>query len=270
MIDSNIDRGRDRDRDRQDIDRSGGYGGAWASVYDRVFEHGGALEAEALGSLVAPESRIVELGAGTGRVAIPLARAGHTVRAVEVSSAMVDRLRDNLGAEDASTRARTTVVDADMRDHSEPSGSADLVVCVLGSISCLPDPADREGVVRRASSWLAPGGHLVVEAYDRATAVGRFGIEPLPVVTERPDGARLTSTYRLDTAADTWSVAHRWEEPRSVTQFDERVAFVEPDELAAWAEDAGLERVALLGDWYGTPYEAGENPLWVAVLRRPA
>lgn len=260
----------DVEQDRLDVDRSGGYGDAWASVYDRVFEVGGAVEAEALGSLLAPGSHVVELGAGTGRIAIPLARAGHTVRAVEVSSAMAARFRANLDAEDAATALRVEVLEGDMRDHTEPPGSVAVVACVLGSIACLADPADRERTVRRAATWLLPGGHLVVETYDRATATGAFGDEPPPVVTDRSGGATLTSTYRLDPTADTWSVSHRWEDEESVTRFDERVGFVEPAELLDWAGSAGLEPVALFGDWLGSPYAAGENPLYVAVLRRPA
>jgi SAM-dependent methyltransferase len=260
----------DAEQDRRDIDRSGGYGGAWASVYDRVFEIGGTIEAEALGSLLAPGSRVVELGAGTGRVAIPLARAGHAVRAVEVSSAMAARFRANLRAEDTAVAARVEVLEADMKDHTEAPGSVAMVACVLGSIACLADPADRERTVRRAATWLVPGGHLVVETYDRTTATGSFGAHPPPVVTERSGGATLTSTYRLDPTADTWSVAHRWEDEDSDTRFDERVGFVEPAELLDWAGSAGLEPVVLFGDWFGSAYAAGRNPLYVAVLRRPA
>lgn len=258
----------DIEQDRRDVARSGGYGAAWAEAYDHVFEHGGALEAEAMGSLLSAGSHVVELGAGTGRIAIPLARAGHTVQAVEVSSAMTARLRRNLAAEDPATASRVRVVETDMAEHVEPSRSAHLVACVLGSIACLRDDTARERVVRRAAGWLAPGGHLVVETYDRATAFAEFGPEPPLVVTERSGGARLASTYRLDALAGTWSIAHRWEHGSSSAEFQEHVGFVDPAALAAWATEAGLEPVALFGDWYGTPFRAGGSPLWVAVFRR--
>lgn len=162
-----------------------------------------------------------------------------------------------------------TVVEDDMRSCT-PAGGVDLVACVLGSLACLPGADERRDVVRRAAGWLEPGGHLVVETYDRSTAVARFGgDQPVVVRTERDDPpGTLTSSYRLDAEARTWSVEHRWEGAGAPTDFRETVGFVEPDELLGWGASAGLEPVALFGDWFGSPYTAGQVPLYVAIMRR--
>src|SRR5678815_1580906 len=60
--------------------------------------------------------RILELGAGSGRVTIPLARAGHQVVAVDASTAMLDKLRARVAALPAAVAKRITVMRGDLRD----------------------------------------------------------------------------------------------------------------------------------------------------------
>jgi SAM-dependent methyltransferase len=70
---------------------------SWASVYDRVYEQTfGAFYANltdttlaVIASVAPPRGRIVDFGAGTGRLSIPLARAGYAVTAVEQSALML-------------------------------------------------------------------------------------------------------------------------------------------------------------------------------------
>src|SRR5690606_15357794 len=57
--------------------------------------------------------RVLELGAGTGRLTAALARAGHEVVAVELSAAMLERARARLGAEGLAGRVR--LLEGDMR-----------------------------------------------------------------------------------------------------------------------------------------------------------
>src|SRR5258706_7026563 len=60
--------------------------------------------------------RILELGAGSGRVTIPLARGGHDVVAVDASPAMLAKLRARVAALPAAVAKRITVVPGDLRD----------------------------------------------------------------------------------------------------------------------------------------------------------
>src|SRR5678816_357802 len=60
--------------------------------------------------------RILELGAGSGRVTIPLARAGHDVVAVDASPAMLGKLRARVASLPDAVAKRITVVQGDLRD----------------------------------------------------------------------------------------------------------------------------------------------------------
>ena len=68
-----------------------------------------ALAARAGGS-------VLELAAGTGRIAVPLAEAGHAVTAVDIDAAMLARLRRRAEAAGDAARRRLTIVEADLLD----------------------------------------------------------------------------------------------------------------------------------------------------------
>src|SRR3712207_4898298 len=60
-------------------------------------------------------STVVELGCGTGRVTLPLARAGHTVIGVDSAPSMLARARTRLAAEPDDVRGRVGLLEADAR-----------------------------------------------------------------------------------------------------------------------------------------------------------
>lgn len=106
-----------------------------------------ATVAEIVGPL--PPGRAVDLGAGEGRHALWLARKGWTVTAVDFSAVGIDRGR-------AVAAAQGLTVDwvvADVREW-QPSGPVDLVLVAYLHLA--------EEVLTGTSTWLAPGGHLVV------------------------------------------------------------------------------------------------------------
>ena len=102
-------------------------------------------------------ARILELGAGLGRVAIPLAEDGHDVTALDASPVMLKHgstpMRD----------AGVSVVQADMRAAPATLGSFDLVICALGTFQHLLRRADQVATLCSAAQRLAPGGQLVLD-----------------------------------------------------------------------------------------------------------
>src|SRR5687767_12250601 len=65
--------------------------------------------------------RILELGAGSGRVTIPLARDGHEIVAIDQSHAMLDKLRARVAALPASASKRVRVIEGDLRGFRAPA-----------------------------------------------------------------------------------------------------------------------------------------------------
>ncbi len=97
---------------------------------------------------------VVEWGAGTGRIAVPLAAAGREVTAVEVSGAMVEKGREKDGT--------VEWVVGDMRT-AKPGKRYGLAVCAFNSFLCLPGPDAALAFLLNAREHLEPGGLLGIE-----------------------------------------------------------------------------------------------------------
>jgi SAM-dependent methyltransferase len=137
------------------------YGDGFADVYDEWYPGSDDVEAvvEFVVALAGPRSgRLLELGVGTGRLAIPLAAAGMDVHGVDTSPAMLDRLR----ARDPDQTVTVTV--GDMVDD-QPHGPFDVVLVAYNTLFNL-ESADRQAACFvAAGERLASGGAFVVEAF---------------------------------------------------------------------------------------------------------
>ena len=76
------------------------YGDTWAAIYDEVHAHLDPTAAVDVLAQLAGTGKALELGIGTGRVAIPLAERGVEVHGIEASQAMLDRMRAKPGGAD--------------------------------------------------------------------------------------------------------------------------------------------------------------------------
>lgn len=107
-------------------------------------------------------SPILELGCGTGRIALPLARDGHEVAAVDISPAMLAALRAKLSQEPPEVSTRVQVIQADMRRLALGREFA-LALCPLNTFLHMTTQADQLAALGSAFRHLAPGGRLVVD-----------------------------------------------------------------------------------------------------------
>lgn len=114
---------------------------------------------------------ILDLGCGDGRVAIPLARAGCTVVAVDHDPAAIDALRANLRSEDESTRGRVQVMQADLAllNVEQIRSVTDLPIvaalCLGHTFMLLHDPLDALGLMRMLRELVVPGGWLAIDDF---------------------------------------------------------------------------------------------------------
>jgi SAM-dependent methyltransferase len=105
---------------------------------------------------LAGSGRALELGVGTGRIALPLARRGVPVHGIDMSEAMVARLRSKPGGDAIGVTVgdfATTRVD----------GSFSLAYLVYNSISNLTTQAAQVACFRNVAAHLEPGGCFVIE-----------------------------------------------------------------------------------------------------------
>lgn len=104
-----------------------------------------------------PTTTVVDLGAGSGQLSIPLARQAGRVLAVDISPTMIDLLRANaLSAGITNIEARVSPIEA----LDIPPASIDLVVSNY-ALHHLRDP-DKAAAIKAAAGWLRPGGRMVI------------------------------------------------------------------------------------------------------------
>ena len=136
----------------------------------------------------------LELGIGTGRVALPLARRGVRVHGIDLSAAMVARLRAKPGAQDIGVTVgdfATTVVE----------GRFSVAYLVFNTIMNLTTQDEQVACFRNAAAHLEPGGCFVIE-------VGVPALQRLPPggdgagLHAEPDAARLRRVRRRLAGAD--------------------------------------------------------------------
>jgi SAM-dependent methyltransferase len=192
---------------------------------------------------LAGSGRALELGIGTGRIALPLAARGVPVHGIDMSRAMVARLREKPGAERIGVTIgdfATTTVD----------GAFSLAYVVFNTIENLTTQEAQVACFRNAAAHLEPGGCFVVE-------VGVPGLRRLP------PGER----FRVFEASETrWGideydavtqglVSHHFEVVDGrIEQLSVPFRYVWPAELDLMAELAGLRLRERWSGWRREPF----------------
>jgi SAM-dependent methyltransferase len=205
------------------------------------------------------DGRVLELAAGSGRLAVPLALAGHPVTAVDLDPAMLDRARSRATATGVPPD-RLAIVEADLLDLRLPdAGTYGLAFIALNSIMLLASRDAQRRAIETLAAHLAPGGVAAVDAWlpdadDLARFDGRVMLEwPR---TDPETGAVVTKagSAQHDAATNTVELTAIYEEgrqgepPRRWVRHD-RLRLISADELTGYAEAAGL-RVELIAGGY--------------------
>jgi SAM-dependent methyltransferase len=114
------------------------------------------------------EGPIVELGVGSGRVAVPLALAGHTVRGLDASPAMLALARTR--AEGAGVSERIQLELGDLADPRPSLGPVERVLVPFRPYLHLAGDAVRLQALRGARALLAPTGQLIFDVFEPTAA----------------------------------------------------------------------------------------------------
>jgi SAM-dependent methyltransferase len=196
---------------------------------------------------------VVELGVGTGRIAVPIAADGIRVIGIDSSRRMLDV---------CARRAALAGVELDLRvgDLREPpvTGRVPLVICPFRSLLHMHTDEDRRRVLASARRLLLPGGRFAFDVFtpgrdDIAQTHGRW-LEREPGIFERAvwDEQERTLTLTVSGPSGETTMALAW---------------LSPDEWRALLEDSGFEVEACYGWFDRSPYTGGEDTVWIT--RRP-
>jgi SAM-dependent methyltransferase len=199
---------------------------------------------------------VVELGIGTGRIAVPTAAEGVSVIGVDSSPGMLDVCR-----EQAAEAGVADLLDLRLGELTDPpvEERVRLVTCPFRSFLHLLTEEDRLRALRSAYALLVPGGRFVFDVFapaaDDIEDTHDRWIEREPGIFERAV---------WDTSARTLTLSVRGE--GDATTFT--LAWLSPDEWRALLEQAGFQVVGCFGWFDKRPYAGGEDTVWVA--RRPS
>jgi SAM-dependent methyltransferase len=220
---------------------------------------------------------ILELAAGSGRLAVPLAEAGHTVTGVDRDRAMLDRARARARAAGAEAADRLTMVEADLVGLTLPSaGEYGLAFIALNSLLVLPGRAAQRSALRALADHLAPGGLAVVDVWipdaeDLGRFDGRISLEWPRLDPETGAIVTKVASAQHDAASATVTLTTIFEEGGQGTPpvrwvRRDRLRLVSADELRGFAEDAGLAVEVIAGDYGLGPIGPGsERAILIAV-----
>jgi SAM-dependent methyltransferase len=222
---------------------------------------------------------VLELAAGTGRLAVPLARAGHDVTAIDVDPAMLARLRRHAGDAGPAVERRLEIVEADLLDVRLPAaGEFGLAFIALNSLFLLATRDAQRQAFRTIAAHLAPGGLAAVDVWlPDADDLGRFdGRMILEYVRDDPETGRQVTKVAAaqhDAATGVVNLTSIFEEGdpgATTTRWIRRdvLRLVSADELADFASQAGLEVETVGGDYdLGALGSGGDRAIVVARKR---
>ena len=207
---------------------------------------------------IAGSGRALELGIGTGRIALPLARRGVPVHGIELSKAMVARLRAKPGGEDIGVTIgdfATTTVDE----------TFSVAYLVFNTIVNLTTQAAQVACFRNVAAHLEPGGCFVIE-------VGVPGLQRLP------PGETIRAFHVSETGwgIDEYDVAKQGLTSHHFNIFDGRVErnsvpfrYAWPSELDLMAQLAEMRLRERWSGWKREPFTS-DSRKHISVWEKPA
>jgi SAM-dependent methyltransferase len=220
---------------------------------------------------------VLELAAGSGRIAVPLASAGHEVTGVDLDPAMLDRARRRAAAAGLPD-GRLELVEADLLDVRLPrAGRHALAFIALNSIMLLSTRDAQRAAFRTLASHLAPGGLAAVDAWlPDAEDLGRFdGRLILEWIRTDASGTLVTKSGSAlhDPSTGTIVLTAIYDEaeqgqPTRRWIRQDRLRLVSADELEAFAVEAGL-RVETVAGGYDLGALAPNSERAVLIAERP-
>ena len=229
---------------------------------------------------IASRGPVLELGAGTGRIVIPVAETGIHVTAVDLDLRMTERLRRKVAALPQNLQSRIAIHQADMRSFVLPDRYALVMIPFRAFLHNLTWD-DQLAALERAYEHLKPGGELALNvfhpslAFMSANAGAYAGVWRAHAPRALPGGGFVvfSDTTRYDTVKQRLVSLIRTEE------FDRdgalvrthmmnlELAYLYQSDIVRLLDHAGFELIRISGDFKGRPFERDGDELVVEARR---
>ncbi|MBN1947048.1 MAG: class I SAM-dependent methyltransferase [Bradymonadales bacterium] len=238
------------------------YGDTIADIYDELTSDISPDAIELLADLAGPAGRALELGIGTGRVALPLAAKGVSVHGIDASRAMVEKLHGKPGGD------RIPVTVGNFAEvGSVQGGPFELAFCVFNTFFALLTQEDQLACFQGVASVLTAGGACVLEAF--VPDHGRFD-HPQPVLVSDlyDDDLQLEASHHEPIAQRVSSRLIRIREGK-LRVYPVELRYAWPSELDLMARLAGMHLEHRWAGWDRSPFGKGSTT-HISVYRRSA
>ena len=215
------------------------------------------------------ETPLLEIGAGSGRLTLPLARAGFPVVAVDISRSMLALLRERLSEEPEVVRGRVEIVEDDIRELDLGSRYA-LILVPFYTFNYLLTPQDQRTALNRLAAHLSAEGCLLIDVLLPLTLIDHCPSDRvLRVDTVDPrtgDRIRGWNTYSVDRERQIETRRHVFEVsgPDGTIQrreFTTRRRYSLPSELEGLFTRSGLSIVDVFTGYDREPAGGGSEQL---------
>jgi ubiquinone/menaquinone biosynthesis C-methylase UbiE len=216
------------------------------------------------------DGRVLELGCGTGRVSLPLARAGVRLVGVDRSAAMLERARDRSSR--APRDAPPQFVRADIRTLPFRDAGFSMVIAPYGILQSLLSDRDLGGTLEAVARVLRPGGLFGIDLVPdvprwreytnrvqlRGRAAGGAHLTLVESVRQDPRRRRTTFEQRYYERRGRQTREHR---------FELTFRTLSVPRLSARLEARRFRVEAVLGDYEGRPWD-DRAEVWIILARR--
>jgi len=223
------------------------------------------------------DGETLEIACGTGRVLLPLARAGLRVTGLDVSEAMLAVARRKLGGEPAEVSERAKLIHGDMTqfDLGKQFG---LVIIPFSAFQALLTRADQRVCLERCRAHLKSGGKLAIDVFNpgltRLTSSAPIPEGPEEFTGPEGETVRWSGETEYDLTSQTLRSRWRYERTTSggettVSQHVLALHYFFRFEFEWMLEACGFEIEALYGDFDRGPLRADSSEMIFVARRKP-
>jgi SAM-dependent methyltransferase len=215
---------------------------------------------------------VLELGCGTGRVAVPVARAGARVVGIDRSASMLAQARKRLRR--SKLAGSLQLVRGDVRFLPFPAARFGLVAAPYGILQSLLDDATLDATLAAVHRVLKKGGTLGIDLVSDLTSWSEYSRRVKLRGPSGRGGGRITliESVRQDRARGLTLFDQEFIERRGAVarshQFSLAFRTVSVEEMTARLERHGFRVSAVLGDYLGGPWDPRAD-VWLLLATRP-
>lgn len=207
-----------------------------------------------------PGARLLDLGCGQGRIAIPLAAAGYLVEGLDRSSTLLGQARQAAAAAGLSI----PFLEADARDLRARE-TYDAIINIGTAFGYVPTEADDLRILEAVAGALKPGGLFLIDVDNLFRKLKYM----MPRFWEQMGDVVIYSDSRFDLATGRWQNRLRWTEGGAQRESLLEFRVYAPTELIRLVEASGMVVKQLCGGLDGSPFTVESPRLVLLATKEP-